>query len=143
MGDMVPGLLTRWFATRPAPVPGAPVVAHPLDRLGVLVSGLCLVHCVSGLVLVTLLGIGGGVLLNPAIHEFGLALAIVVGAAGLGMGALRHRRFSRVAIGGLGLSLMAAALLVPHGPREAVLTMLGVSLVAIAHVRNMRARHSG
>ncbi|MDE2404301.1 MAG: MerC domain-containing protein [Sphingomonadales bacterium] len=112
-----------------------------LDRFGVLVSGLCLVHCISGLVLVTLLGIGGGVLLDPAIHEIGLAVAVGVGAVGLGLGVLRHRRFALVAVGGCGLTLMASALLVRHGPREAVLTMLGVSLVAAAHILNMRAAH--
>lgn len=118
------------------------------DRLGVIVSGLCLVHCLSGLVLVTMLGIGGlgiggGLLANPAIHEIGLALAVLVGAVGLGLGVLRHRRFGLVALGGSGLVLMASALLVRHGPREAALTMLGVTLVAAAHVINMRRGHSG
>jgi len=107
----------------------------------VVVSGLCLVHCISGLVLVTLLGLGGGVLLDPAIHEIGLAMAVAVGAIGLGLGVLRHRRFGLVALGGSGLALMATALMVRHGPREAVLTMLGVSLVAAAHVLNMRTGH--
>ena len=127
----------------PAASPGddPALAAHPLDRLGVLVSGLCLVHCLSGLVLVTLLGIGGGVLLDPAIHEIGLAVAVVVGALGLGLGLLRHRRFGLVVLGGTGLVLMASALMVRHGPREAVLTMLGVTLVASAHVLNMRHRH--
>jgi len=120
------------------PLAGGRSLRRSFDHLGVIVSGLCFVHCVSGLVLVTLLGIGGGVLLNPAIHEAGLALAVVVGAAGLGLGVLRHRRFELAALGGCGLALMASALLVRHGPREAVLTMAGVSLVAAAHVLNMR-----
>lgn len=128
----------------PSPIARARVrlpAIRGLDRLGVIVSGLCLVHCISGLVLVTLLGIGGGVLLDPAVHEIGLALAVAVGAIGLGLGVLRHRRFGLVALGGSGLALMAAALMVRHGPREAVLTMLGVSLVAAAHVLNMRTGH--
>ena len=37
-----------------------------LDRIGVLLSGLCLIHCVAGLFLVRMLGIGGGVLLIAA-----------------------------------------------------------------------------
>ena len=148
---MTPHPAPQGFAggTRPLPAIAAPasedaaLAAHPLDRLGVLVSGLCLVHCLSGLVLVTLLGIGGGVLLDPAIHEIGLAIAVVVGALGLGLGVLRHRRFGLVLLGGTGLVLMASALLVRHGPREAVLTMLGVTLVASAHVLNMRRPHKG
>ena len=47
-----------------------------LDRIGVLLSGLCLIHCVAGLFLVGMLGLGGGVLLNPDIHRWGLAFAL-------------------------------------------------------------------
>ena len=45
-----------------------------LDRVGITLSGLCLVHCLAGLVLVTVLGVGGQWMLDPAIHRVGLAL---------------------------------------------------------------------
>lgn len=112
-----------------------------LDGFGVLLSGLCAVHCVLGLVLVTVLGLGGlgaGALLSPRIHEVGLALAVGVGVVTLGLSALRHGRLGPLAIGTCGLALMAAALTVDHGPREAVLTIAGVALVATAHMRNLR-----
>lgn len=112
-----------------------------LDGFGVLLSGLCAVHCVLGLVLVTVLGLGGlgaGALLSPRIHEAGLALAVGIGAVTLGLSALRHGRLGPLAIGTCGLALMAAALTVNHGPREAVLTIAGVALVATAHIRNLR-----
>jgi len=38
-----------------------------LDRVGVLLSGLCALHCLAGLMLVAGLGFGGEVLLAPAI----------------------------------------------------------------------------
>jgi hypothetical protein len=44
-------------------------------------------------------------------------------------------------IGGFGLSLMAAALFVGHGLPEAVLTISGVGLVALAHILNLRSPH--
>ena len=109
-----------------------------LDGFGVVLSGLCAVHCVLGLVLVTVLGLGGGVLLSPAIHETGLALAIGVGVVTLGLSALRHGRLGPLMIGACGITLMAAALMVDHGPREALLTIAGVGLVATAHIRNLR-----
>ncbi|MBW8784427.1 MAG: MerC domain-containing protein [Novosphingobium sp.] len=112
-----------------------------LDRVGVLLSGLCAVHCVAGLVLVTLLGLGGGVLLNPAIHEIGLVLAIGVGVMTLGLAALRHGRTGPLLLGGCGLALMASALSIEHGPREALLTIAGVTLLAAAHIRNLRHAH--
>lgn len=112
-----------------------------LDRIGVLLSGLCLIHCVAGLFLVGMLGIGGGVLLDPDIHRWGLAFALVIGAATIGIGALRHGRFLPLAIGGTGLALMGAAVAVGHGDAEVALTVGGVILVATAHFINMRASH--
>ena len=117
------------------------LIRRRIDRAGVLLSTLCLVHCLAGLVLVTILGIGGGVLLNPRIHEVGLALAVVIGGIGLGMGAMRHRKPLVLAAGGTGLVLMALGLVVPDGPGEAALTMVGVSLLAGAHIWNMRHAH--
>jgi hypothetical protein len=117
------------------------LIRNRLDGVGVLLSGLCAVHCVLGLVLVTALGLGGGAFLSPRIHETGLALAIGVGIVTLGLSALRHGRTGPLVLGACGLVLMALALLVGHGAREAVLTIAGVSLVALAHIRNLRAAH--
>lgn len=108
-----------------------------MDGLGVVLSGLCAVHCVLGVVLVGVLGLGGQVLLAPEIHRYGLALAVVIGGISLGFGALRHGRMEPLVLGAAGLSLMAAALFVGHGLPEAVLTICGVSLVAAAHIRNL------
>ena len=108
------------------------------DRVGILLSGLCAVHCVATLVLVTVLGLGGGILLNPALHRVGLALAIAVGGIALGLGVSRHGRREPLVIGSAGLTLMMLALLTGHSPAEAALTIAGVSLVAFAHWRNVR-----
>ena len=108
------------------------------DRLGVLISGLCMVHCLAGLFLIGVLGLGGGVLLNPAIHRFGLVAAFVVGVFTIGAGALRHGHRLPLALGAMGLALMAAAIASDHGTAEALLTICGVVLVASAHIVNMR-----
>ena len=121
----------------PDAAPGASL-RRRIDGAGVLLSGLCLIHCLAGLVLVTLLGLGGGVLLAPQWHEWGLGLAIAVGAVGLGLGALRHRRLPILLQGAAGLALMGLALMVGHGAREAGLTIAGVLLVGQAHIRNLR-----
>ena len=111
------------------------------DRAGIFLSGLCVVHCVLGLVIVSFLGLGGGVLLAPSIHRIGLALAVTIGALALGAGLARHGRSAPLLLGALGLSLMAAALAVGHGLGEAVLTIGGVGIVASAHLWNLRAAH--
>ncbi|MDG2004993.1 MAG: MerC domain-containing protein [Novosphingobium sp.] len=108
-----------------------------LDRMGVLLSGLCVVHCVIGLVIVSLFGLGGGALLAPVIHEAGLIMAIVIGFVSLGFGVVRHGRPGPLIIGACGIALMAAAIAVGHGLSEALLTIAGVALVATAHIRNL------
>jgi MerC mercury resistance protein. len=110
-----------------------------LDRAGIILSGLCAVHCVLGVMIVGVMGLGGEVLLSPAIHRAGLALALVVGLVSLGFGVARHGRVGPLAVGGLGLALMAAAIAVGHGLAESVLTVIGVTLVAAAHIRNLHA----
>lgn len=113
-------------------------IRRRLDRTGIVLSGLCAAHCILGLVAVSVLGAGGGLLLAPEIHELGLALAIVVGIATIGLGVVRHGRLAPLAVGVCGLALMGAALAVGHGVSEGVLTICGVTLVAAAHIRNLR-----
>jgi hypothetical protein len=114
-------------------------IRNRLDRAGIILSGLCAVHCVLGVVVVGVLGLGGEVLLSPEIHRIGLALAVGVGLLSLGFGVARHGRIAPLVIGGCGLALMATALFVGHGLPEAVLTIVGVALVAFAHIRNLHA----
>lgn len=109
-----------------------------LDRMGVLLSGICALHCLLSILLVSVLGLGGELLLAPAIHEVGLALAILVGAVTLGLGVMRHGETGPLVLGFIGLVLMGGALAVGHGVPEAVLTIAGVALVATAHIRNLR-----
>jgi len=110
-----------------------------LDRAGILLSGLCALHCVLSIVLVSLLGIGGQLLLAPAIHRAGLALAVVVGVVTLGIGLRRHGQPAPMVIGAAGIALMAGALASGHGLAEALLTISGVALVACAHILNLRS----
>ena len=112
-----------------------------LDRFGMILSGLCMVHCVAGVVIVVGLGLSGGLLLNPAIHRVGLAMATATAAVAIGTGALRHRGRAPIVVAVLGLCFMGAGLTVDHGIKEAALTVLGVSLVATAHVLNLRRAH--
>lgn len=115
-----------------------PRIRGHLDRMGVLLSCLCLVHCVAGLVLVAGLGMGATFLLDPAIHHLGLLVATVVAGVAIGIGALRHRRAAPFVVAMTGLSFMGGALAVDHGFEEAVLTMMGVVLVAAGHILNLR-----
>ena len=114
------------------------LIRNRLDRFGVLLSGLCALHCIAGLLLVAGLGLGGELLFAPEIHRVGLALAIVVGGITLVLGVVRHGDPRPLQIGAAGLGLMIVALVVGHGSAEAFLTIGGVTLLAWAHLRNLR-----
>ncbi|KRB82248.1 hypothetical protein ASE00_09155 [Sphingomonas sp. Root710] len=109
------------------------------DRLAIGLSALCLVHCAASVILLAVLATAGGALLHPIIHEVGLAMAILLAIVGLGKGFFQHRRPVPMIVGTAGIALMATALSVPHGVREAAFTMLGVACVAVAHLLNRRA----
>lgn len=116
----------------------APWIRGRMDRVGIFLSALCLLHCVAGLVLVAGLGVGATFLLDPAIHRAGLLAATLVAAVAIGLGAVRHRRRTPFVVAMTGLSFMGGALAVGHGTEEAVLTMIGVGLVAAGHILNLR-----
>lgn len=112
---------------------------HRLDQFGIGLAGLCVVHCLLTLLVVSVLGLGGHFLLDENIHRIGLALALGVAALAIGWGILRHGRMLPFAVALGGLGLMGAALVVPHGTDEFLLTLVGVAIVAAAHWLNLRA----
>jgi hypothetical protein len=111
---------------------------HRLDRLAIGLSGLCLVHCIATTVVVAMLSVAGGALGADWIHEGGLVIAMLLGAFALGRGALEHNFMMPVAIGSLGLGVMAGALTLPHDGTEAAATMVGVLILALGHDLNRR-----
>lgn len=110
-----------------------------IDRLAIGLSGLCMIHCVTSLIVVVLLASAGGFLLHPMIHEAGLAVAVGLAALALGRGFLTHGLVLPAVIGGLGIGVMGGALFMPHGGGEALCTIIGVGLVAFGHTLNRRA----
>jgi hypothetical protein len=117
-----------------------PTIRGRLDRAGMILSSLCAVHCVLGIVIVAGLGLGGGILLDPAIHRIGLLLATIIAGVAIGIGAIQHRRAAPFVVAMTGLTFMGGGLAVDHGIEEAVLTIIGVTLVAAGHVLNLRRR---
>ena len=107
-----------------------------LDRIAIALSGLCMVHCLATAVLLGLLASAGGFLGSPIVHEVGLTLAMILGAIALGKGVIEHGFMMPLAIGSVGLGVMAGALSLPHGGNEAIFTVLGVSILALGHRLN-------
>jgi hypothetical protein len=110
-----------------------------IDRWAIALSGLCLVHCLSGAVFFALAASAGGILLDPIFHEVGLVIAIIFGVIAIGRGAYLHGYMLPVSVSSLGIGTMAGALSLPHGDMETVYTILGVALLALGHDLNRRA----
>lgn len=115
-----------------------------LDSAALMLSTLCVLHCAAGLWLVagvaTAAG-AAGTILSPWVHEVGLVIAAFIAALALGHGALRTGTHLPLAIGSLGIGIMAGALEM-HDNGEMIFTIIGVGLVSAGHIMNFRlARH--
>ncbi len=108
------------------------------DRAALLLSGLCLLHCLGGALVFAGAALAGG-WLSHQVHLIGLGLAMPLAGFALLRGFWQHERRVVLAGGGLGLGLMAASLLVAHhSASELWLSVTGVSVLAGAHFMNMR-----
>ncbi len=120
-----------------------PLQTSRLDRIAMGLSGLCAVHCVATAILLGLVASAGGLLGKPIIHEVGLTLAMILGAIALGRGIREHGLVLPGAVGAVGLATMAYAMTLHESGYEPVVTIVGVSILALGHRLNMRAKQSG
>lgn len=110
-----------------------------LDKSAMTLSGLCLVHCLAGSLLLTVFAASSG-WMGHNVHLVGLMLALPLAAVALWRGVRIHGRFAIAALGAVGIALMATSLLLGHGQAgEIALSVAGVSMLAIAHMWNLRA----
>jgi hypothetical protein len=119
-----------------------PISTWRLDRIAMGLSGLCAVHCVATAVLLGLLASAGGMLGKPIIHEVGLSLAMILGTVALGRGIREHGFILPSAVGAVGLTLMAYAMSLHETGYEPLVTIAGVSVLALGHRLNMMAGHN-
>ena len=116
-----------------------------LDRAAIFLSGLCLLHCIAVPLALVLGPLLGGWLQNTEtqVHWVLLALALPISAIALQRGFRRHHSWLTIILGYTGLLLMFIG--VSHWLGEAweiALTVTGVSLLLMAHVRNLFAAHA-
>jgi len=125
----------------PTPAAQEDIRIGRLDRVAIGLSSLCLVHCIATVLLTAALASAGAALANPAWHEVGFTLAMLIGAIALGRGFATHRDWRPLLLGACGLALMGVGLVGADGLPEIAATMAGVVLLAIAHRRNARCGH--
>lgn len=116
--------------------------ARPVfDRIGIALSGLCLIHCLALPVLVALLP----VLASSAMGDFAeaewfhaamLVPVVLVSGSVLGRRVTRVRWLAPLMVAAFGT--MVGALFVGEDWQEQALTVVGASLLILAHWLNLR-----
>jgi len=121
---------------------------HRLDAFGLAISAICLVHCLALpllAVLVPAFALGFDADDDHTFHWVLFGLAVPISTLALWRGATRSRNFRWLQVGTAGLVLMLTGVLHLFGANSEVpITGLGVTLLAIAHVKNFLqiTRHS-
>ena len=116
-----------------------PTYRGKLDALSMLISGLCMVHCVVLPLLVSTLPVMGiEVMENPWIELTTIVFALWVGGMAVIKGYRKyHRKSFIVWLFVAGMLVMASANAAGEG-HEATMKTAGVLLVGIAHLLNYR-----
>ena len=134
----------RPFAKRNAMTPPKPSSTTGLDRAAVLLSGLCLVHCLAVPFAVVLGPLAGQWLMDSEtqVHWILLTLALPISVVALARGYRRHHNSVTITLGAVGLTFMFVGVSHVIGEDwEIILTVIGVSSLLMAHVRNMLGVH--
>ena len=114
------------------------------ERIAVGGSLMCLVHCLAlPLVIAALPALSNALSIPEDFHQWVLALAIPTALVALVQGQARHHRRWPLAIGLVGLCLLACgAFLLDESAAETVVTVTGSLTLATAHIGNWRMRHA-
>jgi hypothetical protein len=113
-----------------------------LDRLGMVISSACLVHCMALPLLTALLPFLSTTLPGDEwTHKALLGMALPVTGLALLRGWQRHRSAVPAVAGAIGLGIIGGALFVETDLVESALTVTGGLIVVWAHLRNWRIRH--
>lgn len=118
-------------------------VTGKLDRAAVLLSGLCLVHCLALPLIIALFPVFGfSVVEHTTFHQLILVVVIPTTVLALGAGYRRHRRAIAPALGVVGIGALVMAAFAVHALNaesvERSVTVAGGLLIAAAHIQNFR-----
>lgn len=112
-----------------------------LDSIAVVLSGICLLHCLALPLVLTGLPIVNTVLLDEEIfHSIMIIVILPISVIALTIGCRQHRDALTMILGAIGLSILTAMALFGHDmvgvTGERIVTSIGGLILAAAHIRN-------
>ena len=125
-----------------------PAAPHPkstaLDIAAIMLSGLCMLHCLALPIAITLFPILQVTLLQETyFHAIMLILILPASLIALTIGCRQHRDRSVMVLGGIGLVTLTLTALFGHDvlghDGERLATTVGGVILALAHIQNFRA----
>ena len=124
------------------------IKSQSLDKFAVILSGVCIVHCLISPILVTLLPIITLSALAEDIlfHRLMLWLVLPTSCIALFIGCRKHRDFLIAGTGILGMAILVFVAIYGHdlfsSTGEKVATSIGGLVLAVSHILNYRACQS-
>lgn len=119
-----------------------------LDKFAILLSGVCLLHCLLTPVIVTLAPIiSTAVFIDDALfHKLMLWLVLPTSVLALFLGCRKHKKLTIAGTGGLGIAIVIGVAFFGHDlfglNGEKMATSIGGIVLAFSHYLNFRACQS-
>jgi MerC mercury resistance protein len=115
---------------------GSPSHAR-IDLLGMYVSLVCALHCLTVPLLVTVLPLAGaGVALGGSLEVLFIAASVALATGSLCWGFRRHRRWRVLIVLGAALTMIAVGRFLASEPYELVCVVMGAAALAGGHLLN-------
>lgn len=114
-----------------------------LDTAAVILSGICLIHCLALPVAFALVPIFNVTLIDePTFHLLMLVVILPISLLALTIGWRQHNDRTTLILGGIGLSILAVTAIFGHDmfgeTGERIVTSIGGLILAAAHIQNFR-----
>jgi len=113
------------------------------DKTAISLSLLCTIHCLALPIFAALLPSTAALVLEDEMFHLWVVLAVIpISVFALTMGCKKHKRYRVLALGAIGIAVLAASVLIDHHilgeTWEKILTVVGASFVAAGHLLNYR-----
>lgn len=102
-------------------------------------SAACIFHCLGLPILLSLVPVLAAYIALPeAFHAWAFLVAVPTSAAAVLFGCRRHGRSGPALLAVPGLMMLGGGVLAPEGRAEILLSVGGATLLALAHLMNLR-----